>query len=102
MGTTNCFVQINIFVENMSFENEKTNLPITKIVILPGNGCSPVIKSNFYLWLQKQLQSRHPNIEIILIFFVHFSFSFPYTIKFFFDMNLSRKSIIQSILLLVS
>jgi hypothetical protein len=36
-----------------------------RVAIVPGNGCTPVQRANWYGWLQKQLH-RPPDVEAVL------------------------------------
>jgi uncharacterized protein len=37
-----------------------------RVVIIPGMGCTPVSKCNWYSWFCNEVKSKHPDIEVIL------------------------------------
>ncbi len=54
--------------------------PIKRVIILPGNGCTPIQQANWYgpcnlalfcrlafryTWLQKELQKAHPDLPVM-------------------------------------
>lgn len=36
-----------------------------KIVLIPGMGCAPVMRSNWYLWFANEMRKK-PNVEVVL------------------------------------
>jgi len=44
---------------------QEEKIKINRIVILPGNGCTPIAKSNWYYWLYKELCKQFPSIKVM-------------------------------------
>jgi hypothetical protein len=37
-----------------------------RVIILPGNGCTPILSSNWYGWLSTELVTKYPTIEVVI------------------------------------